>query len=115
NDDVGTGVLVDADDRIPVAQIVLVGPGHEDVAAAAVAKALHHHRAEEAAAASDDDPGLGPVHGVLSRFSRSCRAWMSASTIRRTRASKPIFGCQPRSCRALLASPISRSTSVGRK
>src|SRR3954452_16406036 len=40
---------------------------------------------------------------------------MSASTISLTSSLKVVLGCQPSCLRALLASPTSKSTSVGRR
>ena len=76
----------------------------------------HQRAADHAAMAGDEDRlafqlKRNACHWPTSRLASS----RSLATMSFTSCAKLVFGFQPSFCRALLASPTSRSTSVGRK
>ena len=121
---------------VPVAEIVLAAARDADLGRTLSLERGDQRPAEEAGAARHQD-ALAPQRRLPPRSGRhaarhatrravhhaspaplslpAASSSRSASTIIRTRPPKSTSGCQPSFSRALLASPIRRSTSAGRK
>ena len=115
DDQLGAGVLQHADDVGLLPEIVVAAPRDEGSRTALTDERVHHERAQEAGASRDHDALAVPEarHDRHERAKARQRA-RSASTIICTSSGKRTLGDQPSFCRALVASPSSRSTSAGR-
>ena len=122
----GRAVREGLSDPLDRAQVVLGAAGHEDVGHVLGAQARHHGPTQEPGAAGDHDAAAGEgtrhrlataASGTATRCSAGSRpaSQRSAESMRRTSPSNVVVGRQPSSRSALLASPQSSSTSVGRK
>ncbi len=106
------------------AKIVLFDLGNKDAPAPTLLELADDVSTEETVPARDDDAFIlekiadsEPPEDFLG-FPLELEGEdlsFSASTIRRTRLLKSVFGCQPNASRAFEESPRRRSTSVGRR